>query len=328
MRPFLRQSWESSLPEGVDPGVLTEALHAALDLFDLDGPETLRWLVGPRIERRNSVLFPLRLVSAVGHCLDAYYKTYRHNGSEIQSRLIRMRELHEAFAAASYGEAIAVPRVLALRPRTLTMVSSAIRGRPLESALGYSVTPHRRRVALEACRRIGRAAYLIEQLPLPDEPVLDLAPQDRIDRSLERAHEFLEPDAWHSLRGRIFEARERVLEGGLAVYAHGDLSGTNVLFGSNSVGFVDFGWQVRWPGYDLARLACRIALDPAVRSLQASALTAALTDGYGDLGLTSSPGWEFYTLRTTLRYAVKERRRSAGRSLSARRARRQLLAQT
>jgi tRNA A-37 threonylcarbamoyl transferase component Bud32 len=328
MRGFRSRSLEFSLPPSLDRGVLTEALQTAVELYELGDVLGLRWTIDSQINGRSSVVFPLRLFPN-GRTIAAYYKTSseRHQ-RKVEPGLARSREFTPALAALCRQEAITVPHLLAVRPETLTIVTSAIPGRPLGAAFTRTLTAGRRRLAVDACHRIGRAVRLIEQVASPDEPVLDTAEWSRVDRALERARRLLSVDASDSLRARLAESHDAALSSGIAVYSHGDLSGTNVLVTSTLIGLIDFQWQVKWAGYDLAVLACRMRNHPAVSNRWASALIDAMTDGYGDRRITSSPAWAYYTLRRTLRLALKNPKRSPWYRHSIRRAREQLMART
>jgi tRNA A-37 threonylcarbamoyl transferase component Bud32 len=304
--------------------LLAEALETAKALYGSTEAHDDRWFVGKEVRTRSSMLVHLRLPLADRSQVFAYYKVYdERHGSKAATRLARSAELTNALALLCEGEGITVPRVLAVRPEASTIVTSGVPGRPLGSMVNHSLTRGRRRSASDVYRKIGRAVHLIETATLPDEPVSDLAQWDGTDEALTTARGFLPPVEWRWLRAQLVESYEAARADAEGMFAHGDLGGGNVLLSADGIGLVDFQWQVRWKGYDLATVACRSFHHPAVTERWGSALIHALLEGYGDHGVTSSPAWRFYTLRRTLRFAVKRPTRWAhGRRTS--RARQQL----
>lgn len=294
------------LPPAVDHEILEEALRSVRALHGFEDRQGLRWIVGPGIRTRSSTLFPLRLSDAEDHSVSAYYKVYEDSRvSRVGPRLDRARELTNQLVRSCEPENISVPFVLAASPEAATIVTSRVPGSPMGALFPYRLTPRRRRLALDIYRRIGKAINLIETVRPPNERVSAPKQWDGADLALQRAQGFLSPPDWHALKHSLRESFS-LGEGNAPVsYAHGDISGGNLLLSEDSLGIVDFQWQVRWAGYDLVTVACRTLFNPTIAEGWARSLVDAMIDGYGDRDVASSPAWIFYTLRRALQFAVK-----------------------
>lgn len=306
MRGFQLGNRRSPLPSVVDHAILEEALKSVRALHGLDDRQGLRWVVGPGIRTRSSTLFFLRLAAADDHSISAYYKVYEeHRVPSVGPRLERARELNNELVRSCEAESISVPSVLASRPETGTIVTSTVPGSPMGALFRFRLTPSRRRLALDTYRRIGTAVHRIETVSSPDETVSVPKQWGGADLLVQRAQEFLSPTDWHRIQDRLRDSFSSAEASSPLSYAHGDISGGNLLLSKDSLGIVDFQWQARWSGYDLATVACRTLYNPTVPLGWASSLIDAMLDGYGDRGVASSPAWTFYTLRRALQFALK-----------------------
>jgi hypothetical protein len=320
----------SSRPSSPDPKVLWEALKSVAKISGLSDYRTLEWLVGERIERRSSTLFPLRMATPAGGAMRAFYKISHprpHRVEAVRAGLARTQELSSSLMAPCDGEGIQPAPVLAADPGTLTVVTLALPGRPLGLTPRHVISRNRRQAALGIFRRIGKAIRLIELSGKPAVAMREDEQWGRTPRDLQRVEELFSPREAAALGRRLKELYVAAAEGEDEVFSHGDMRHTNVLVSGEHIGLVDLQWQVRLRGFDLAYLAVRIEYETVAVRPWTSALVAALVGGYGDPEIRSSPSWRFYRLRRLIRRATHPVRGLAKGRVTVQRARKELRAE-
>jgi Phosphotransferase enzyme family len=296
-------------PSGApDPRILEETLQGVVDLHGHGERDQLRLIVGRPVERRRSTLFPLRINSSSGS-VSAIYKICRPRTKPELTRdaLVRSRQLTSSLAALGKDEAILPAPVLAVDPGKLTIVTLMLPGRPLDRGIRHVTTSIWRGGSLALFRRIGRAARLIEQSgrPSPTDPLEDQEWSSSVQRDLEMAAKMFSPRELDSLHAKLSELYQAGVRQSERTYSHGDLSRTNILVSPQGIGLIDFGWQVRLRGFDLASFMYRMEYETFVTRPWISRVSSALLEGYGDPDITSSPSWNFYRLTRLLRRATR-----------------------
>lgn len=290
-----------------DPAVLHDALKAVVDLYDLGSDRNLSWVVGRRVERRRSTLFPLRMTGDSGMSVGAVYKVVRPRGKVdlIKDALARSDQLTRTLARLCDGEGITAAPVLAADPAALTIVTLALPGRHLGVAIRHILTRRGRRAAVGVFRRIGRAMRLVEQTGEPHDANAYERLWAAIDRDIGRASGvFSQLDAVELAR-RLRELGEATIRDGVQVYCHGDFSPTNVLVTPDGIGLIDFEWLIRLRGFDVTCLACRVEYEALALRPWSSMLVGALLEGYGDPEIRGSASWQLYRLRRVIRTASR-----------------------
>lgn len=315
-------------PSKPDPRVLSEALDATEVVLGR-GPDTAaRWMVGPAIERPRSTLFVLRLVSPRGRRLEAFYKTIHPPRlrdraladawvESLRAGLRRSPEMLERLNERGAPEGIRAARVLAVDPESMTIITEGIAGQQVGNSMHRAVTPWGRLSALRVTKRVGRAIRLIEQLSSEstiEEPPW-LSPM-RFEQHVEEARErgILSEREAPRLRALMRELFDATLAGddGTA-YVHGDLTPTNVLRVRDGIGLIDFSWHPQPRAYDLAKFAVLLESVPFSPPGRRERLVGSLLEGYGDAGVTRSPGWRLVRLQQQLRIVMRlTRSRSRG----------------
>jgi hypothetical protein len=295
-------------PGAPDPRILEAALQAVVEVCGIGDRGELRWIVGKSVARERSMLFPLRVISESAS-VSAVYKVCRPRTKPqlVQDALARSRQLTSSLAALGKDEAIRPATVLAVDPAKLTIVTIALPGRPVGRWIRQVLSSRGRGEALEVFRGIGKAARLIEQAGRPSSTDLVGSPEwnPRVERDLEMAAKVFSSREVDYLHAKLRELYQDALKDGDRTYAHGDLSRTNILVSSQGIGLIDFGWQVRLPGFDLASFMYRMEYETLVPKAWAARVSAALLEGYGDPDITTSPSWNFYRLTRLLRRATR-----------------------
>jgi Ser/Thr protein kinase RdoA (MazF antagonist) len=291
-----------------DPRILEEALQGVVDLHGLGKRDQLRLIVGRPVERRRSTLLPLRISSSSGS-VSAVYKICQPRWKPELARegLKRSPRLTAALAALGKDDAILPAPVLAVDPGKLTIVTLVLPGRPLDRGIRHVATSRWRGGGLALFRRIGRAARLIEQSgqPSPTDPLEDPEWSTSVERDLEMAASIFSPREVDSLHAKLSELYQAGVRHSERTYSHGDLSRTNILVSPRGIGLIDFGWQVRLRGFDLASFMYRMEYETFVTRPWITRVSSALLEGYGDPDITSSPSWNFYRLTRLLRRATR-----------------------
>ena len=283
------------------------------------------------MDRKRSTVFRLTLAGESGPTATAYYKapyfTAERQGSRNLERartaILSSETMGTLFAEAATGTGISINETLALDPETLEVVTLGLEGRPFGIPLSHSFTRGRREEALATCRRVGRAARLVEALPAPESgPELERIWQET-ERKLE-AVGLLLPDAdRRSLEQSLSELFETATGDPVGVtVAHGDLSPDNLIMMKNGTGLIDFMWIPQLRGFDLSRFVHRLRYTTPSSDRWARSLTDAVLEGYGDSTAPSQPGWRFTEMQSllgTIQHLERKgegSRRSAGRALA------------
>ncbi len=297
------------VPDGApDPRILEESLRSVVDLYGFDDSDRLRWIVSSPIKRQRSTLFSLR-VTSLARSVDAVYKVCQPGWRPdlVQEGLRRSRRLTASLAALGKDETIRPAPVLAVDPSKLTIVTMVLPGRPIDRGIRQVTTSRWRGEGLGLFRRIGRAARLIEQSGRPSSTEF---PEDRewspsVSRDLEMAARLFSPREVDILHAKLHELYQAAVKHSDRTYSHGDLSRTNILVSTDGLGLIDFDWQVKLRGFDLASFMYRMEYETLVIRPWVSRVSAALLEGYGDPDITSSPSWNFYRLARVLRRATR-----------------------
>lgn len=279
---------------------------AAGRLATLEGVEagSVRWRAGAPVVRPHSTLIPLVAELAPGREIGAWQKvTYIPHidgqpdlgwADQEKEGIERCRQAEEEVRRrfGDSGGPLRLPAVWASDPETLTVVLSTVEGKPFGKVLAlrpsYWMSQRRRFV------RLGRAVELLESLIPPPMPsieetraerrlagALDLARRAGLPGSFIKPIEYRLCNLWDALLAS--EAP--------TAYVHGDLSGSNVLWGKDGcVGLIDLGWKPRLRGFDLATYTVRLDLErPRLGCLTRRAL-ADLEEGNG-VGSYRAPGF-------------------------------------
>jgi hypothetical protein len=295
-------------PGAPDPRMLEAALQAVVEVFGFGDDSELGWIVGEPVARDRSTLFPLRVTSQTAS-VSAVYKVCRPRTKPqlVQDALARSRRLTSSLAALGKDEAIRPATVLAVDPAKLTIVTLALPGRPVGRGIRQVLTSRGRGEALGVFRGIGRATRLIEQAgrPSPTDLVGNPEWSPRVERDLEMAAKMFSSREVDYLHAKLRELYESAVKDGERTYAHGDLSRTNILISPEGIGLIDFGWEVKLRGFDLASFMYRMEYETLVPKAWAARVSAALLEGYGDPDITTSPSWNFYRLTRLLRRATR-----------------------
>ncbi|MGH8913044.1 MAG: phosphotransferase family protein [Acidimicrobiia bacterium] len=293
-----------------DPGLLTEAAGSIGRLFEVDGE--LDWSSGEPLQRPRSVVIPLEARDDAGRVWRAFFKrSYPPPYGEerrlrweatVRSGLSRAIDLESRLADLAAGEGITFSRALATDPATMSVVTMAVPGRPLGRVWRHVTRRAARSQAIDLLRIAGRAAWLIEQCS-PQAVAPEPGTDDAVERRVGRVRDLLPAPTLTRLEERMDRLNEQLGSSPDGfVYAHGDLSATNVLVESDGgIGLIDFTWSVRQRGFDLAHFAFRIEYDTAVPSRLTRPFVEALIEGYSDPDVVLRPGWQFVRLSKLLK---------------------------
>jgi len=298
---------DESRPVHPDPAILQAALTAARPDA---APGELSWACGPRLDRPQSTLFPLRLVHDGATVLRAFYKVHRvraDSPGQADSKLTTFRRVLErgphlrdeyARLAATAGISVEMPAFLAVDVDRLTEVQTALPGRPVDRVLMHA-GPGMRSRAMELYRALGAAVATIERCR--DSSLADEAPPsidvDAMTRPLGRV---LQEDDLRRLRGLFDELHAHACRRADLSYSHGDFGRGNFFISPSGAGLIDALWSPRWRGDDIAYHAVRLRHELPRLPSWTSTLISELLAGYGDETLAEQPEW----LLTQLRFEV------------------------
>jgi hypothetical protein len=269
--------------------------------------------IGPRIQRAVSTLFLLQWKDAQGGTCSAYYKVLRPPRDvptwwiqETRAYLQRASLLDQRLASLGDDGMVRAARVLAVDADRSTIVALAMPGTPLTDHLRNAWRTGRRSALEDVYFGLGRFTRRVENCMLPDEvPQVGARPAILLER-LRQVQTILSDDLtsveW--LLERLFEEAASV--DGLVV-SHSDLNPKNILIHGKDVGVIDFGWIPRFPGHDVAFLACRSKYVLQVPTPWMGGLTEALLAGYGEPDLSSKPQWAAAKVEALLRVIVQQR---------------------
>jgi tRNA A-37 threonylcarbamoyl transferase component Bud32 len=295
-------------------------------------PRTISWVIGPRIDRPRSTIFLLRAIADSQVVGEAHYKSlyppgfggsvrFPDRAHLLHEELARSADMTQRLFAIASKEGIRPARVLVTDPDTLTLITERIVGRAVGSSLHRAVTPRAKAAALSIASRIGKAVRLIEETSHGmriEGPRLSML---AIGNQITTAHNRGILSRVESLRLQtLIEALYQLAKdttGGL-IYAHGDLTRTNILRTEGGIGLIDFSWRAQLRSYDLAKFTVLLESVPYFRRGWTVSLVESLIEGYGDPEATLSPGWRLVRLQQQLRIAMRMHHPSSQRSRSHR----------
>lgn len=292
-------------------------------------PASPAWQVGPSIERRKSTLFPLWAPTADGTHVPAYYKVYRPRGApgsaqqtRLEEALARMSRLDARFHRLAEGRPITAARVLDVDPERLTLVTLGLDGPPLGRAWRCAAPGGERENARRRYRLVGESIHLIERCADAQMPSSEDFLERKTELSVRRARKVLTPREHRSFCAYLDDLRSAAArECPTSVYAHNDVSRTNVLRQGQGVGLIDVSWMPALPGYDVACFMVRVEYESLWRTRWATAAIAELLQGYGDPDLLSGSAMRFAWVHRTMAVASRNAswggRRRGARALAA-----------
>ena len=259
------------------------------------------WEILDRIDRPRSSVFRIRAIDPPGPAVDAYYKVYLPTGDDIdrerrerdaRETIYRALELDQRLAELIRALPITFSQTLAADPGSLTHVTLGVDGTPFGKAWQHRLTPSRREAVLRSLGLVGQAAKLIEQCS-PESIEIDEREIERMKLKRQgRMSRALAEPRLSTLDRRFRDLDETIQSDPRAfVYAHCDLSSSNVLLHEGGIGLIDFSWLRRLRGFDIARFAFRIEYETLFSRSWAEAMVEALLRGYGDPDLKLSPNW-------------------------------------
>lgn len=292
-------------PSQPDPQILQEAERSLRQLIGGSSRER-SWVVGRRLDRRGSSVFPLHLHGSPSK-VDAFYKEdlVKTGGTDaLRERIVkaerdglsRRLEVEDSFAKLLDGEDITFSKTLAVDPERMISVTKAVPGRPFGRPLLH-IAPRWRRLRAQALiEKAGRAARLVESVQAPwsdEDEYLDVA---RVEVRLQKIEPVLEPGLFWRLAD-TFEtlyAEVRLSERPTTL-AHGDFSSTNLLV-EDGLGLIDFSWIPRTRHYDVANFAFRLEFYDLLPARILRQFRRSLLAGYGDPQMDESPHWKYSRL--------------------------------
>ncbi|MEX2375758.1 MAG: phosphotransferase [Dehalococcoidia bacterium] len=294
-------------PEAPEPSLLAEAAVSLQRTTSNEAPIT--WEVVERIERPRSTIF--RLQAPVGtNRVDAFYKADLRGATDQQGTknaadVLRIEaclnlELQSEFRRISANHDL----LLASDPDRLAAVRMGVPGRPLGSALRW--LPRWRRAAT-VFENIGTTLAAVEHvgrtLPLPPgtPDVLGFV-ELTLDRAKPQLTKRSAASIQHELRSLADEPNRELN----LVWAHNDLSGSNILVDGQTVGIIDFSWAPRPQHSDLAHLHARIECERLSAPAWTKRALSDLRRGRGlephvDLSL-ADPAWRVALIERALRF--------------------------
>lgn len=294
-----------------DPAVLERAWEEARELFGPSLGHVPAWHLEPALRRRKSVVVPLRARLTRGGELRAFYKTYLPRSAPgsperaiLDGAFNRMARLSRRFDERSAGRPIAGARVLDVDTDRLTIVTLGLPGRPLGAAWRHRL-PGRRGNARARYRLVGEASSLIESCSDPHMPSTDAFLTRKAEASVRRGRVFFQGEERKAFQDTVERLRsEAAGEHPRAIYAHNDLSQTNILCDGMSIGLIDFGWRVAVPSYDLACFLVRLSYETPRPAPWTADLVDEVLAGYGDANLRASPAFRFSLLHRLVAMAA------------------------
>jgi hypothetical protein len=205
--------------------------------------------------------------------------------------LARTEGLDGELARRLDGEPITFSQTLLVDIPSSTHITLGVEGEPFGKAWRHALGGARKRRALESLGLAGRAAALIEECTTTP-PEVGRQEFDRITEKTRRRLGRAMPDVMAGkVASRLEELEAETFGKGDFVYAHGDVSSTNLLVREGAIGLIDFAWAPRLRGFDVARFAYRLEYDTVTTRAWADAAVNALLNGYGDPDFNRSPSW-------------------------------------
>jgi len=297
-------------PKQPDGDLLNRARSTAAHILQIR-PEEASWRALGRIDRPQSTLFRLSLVSGNETLLQAYCK-YNHfvvasashqsdisNTVSLHSKEATFRRvlsigptLSEAFAERSSGLGIEVPRVLATSTDLFADVQTAIAGSHPPRPWIHRIPGKLKRMEKLYCK-VGQSITLFESLSdCTPQPTPEELPDLTTSLASSRQHRKSRPsNADFRKLSYIQDLQSEAVDSQAVVRAHGDISRDNLIETPQGLGVIDALWTTRIRGYDLAVVAARLAFDRQLSRRASDALTQALIAGYGDSEISSTPQW-------------------------------------
>lgn len=265
--------------------------------------------------RERSTVIHMHLPSASGGRIEVFYKVMRgeFTASPEATRDRRIVEARQGLRDARRYEArlkglignapISIERTLATDVNELVSITLKVPGTHPRSARTSWATTKRKHLRL-LYGELGRALRLIESSGTAyDDPLDPIAVVADLSQILDRCQRTLSHGLRERLRSFGAELAEEVHKCCPKVLAHGDVSLTNVLFDTDTVGLIDFGWVYRPPATDLAHLTVRLQSTPAAPRRWVDYLVHDLQEGYGIDPDDPPPSWQLAWLRRAVRKA-------------------------
>jgi hypothetical protein len=323
---------DGSFSDQPDPALVRKAIGTWLDRHAVLVPEdSVSWKIIDQERRRYSQVYTLAfwtkdVSAAVGNAfykemtlpvnVDASTSGRRH--LQIQQSLDLARKLNPNLSGIAAESGVDVAPVLAVDIDRRVIVTEGLPGHQLLDDLPRRITVLHIRNLITMLERLGRLCRVVESLDA-DEP--DVSSNDEYREAyawpiakLRNIPLDLSADLHHNIDDLLAQALTR---SNPVVWAHGDLSPTNVLVApSGRLGVFDFRWVARFRGYDLGVLGARLETS-ATDGMTRNAIVRGLSLGYGMPGVQSEPGWRLARLLVHLRRALRLQR--SGREKAAQR---------
>lgn len=291
--------------------ILARSWLVARDRYGAPLGPSARWIIGPPQERRNSLLFPLVALGTNGVEVRAFYKAFRPigNNADIHARklsalLRRMPHLNQRFEEAAGRKPILSAPLLAVDPAGLVLVTMAVGDGPIGKAWGQRARPGG--ISIARCRyhRIGEAIAIIEQCTDDSAPHADESIEKICSHLLRRGAAIFSGAEFRRFSSFVDALSESAAcAAPRAVYAHCDLSSSNIVKCGPGIGLIDFSWLPALPTYDLACFVVRLQYEMPWPSRLGQTLIREVLRGYGDKGLSTSPAWAFNWVHRTMAVA-------------------------
>lgn len=291
--------------------ILETSWLAARENFCTALAPTPNWGVGTPQVRRTSVLYPLYALAADGTLVQAFYKIFTPAGPNVGWRsqqlsqiLARTPQLNARFGELAAGSQVIAAPVLGLDAPHLGLVTLSIGSGSLGRAWrGFTPLwgdPHAR----GRYRRVGQAIRLIEECTDSSTPMVDGFMARKTERCLMRGEivfSGMELRRFKSFVGRLGHAAAAAAP--RAVFAHCDISESNVMRCGAGIGLIDFLWRTALSTYDLACFVVRLQYESAWAARWSNPAISEVLQGYGDPRLGSRPEWLFTWFHRTLAMA-------------------------
>lgn len=297
-------------PDQPNRELLERASLRVAPMLGVDDSSSIQWRVLRRLDRPSSTLFLVEAI-APGGSVRAYAKQAIPPPYEPERR---QRWVDRARAGLERGDVLETrlfemldpsqvrfSRTLAVDLPTLSVVTLEVVGEPFGKPWRHLFGGERRAQAAEWLHRVGEVVRTIEKCTQEKIDVDTEARAAAVERRLERVSSVLPAETLSRVEQRMWELDSMATAGGRPlIYAHGDLSPTNILVG-DQLGLIDFTWPPMVRGFDIAHLAFRLEYDTMAPAGLTAPLVKSLVDGYGDVGLTDSAAWHFTRMTKLLK---------------------------
>jgi aminoglycoside phosphotransferase (APT) family kinase protein len=277
------------------------------------------WRVLSRIERRRSTVFECAVGWPPGAASDVkvFYKAdyvspdappdkRRRDIQRFSSALEREAALAPSVAKGLAALGVQSDELVALDVERLAAVRRAVPGRPLGS---LGATALRSPQAFTAVfSRVGLALRAIEAAGTSiTGPAPERSPEDHLGWRVQNASEVLEPSQRSWLVKVVASLPSAEPAPMRWLWAHNDVSLTNILVHRGGLGLIDFSWREGYPFHDLAHLRARLETSALPHRGLARRAVAALEQGAGVQSGASRTLVDLALLERALRYLPKRR---------------------